>query len=83
MRRLIAFTGLLACFALISNGQKDSTRFNRKSKIFPVPALTYTPETQLTLGGAMFYFFDLAQGDPKSICQTFRLWQFIPLLTRS
>ncbi|MEM7104144.1 MAG: BamA/TamA family outer membrane protein [Bacteroidota bacterium] len=66
MRRII-FTILASIFMVnFSIGQEDSTNTDRKSRIFPVPALTYTPETQLTLGGAMFYFFDLAKGDASA-----------------
>lgn len=38
-------------------------RERRKSKLVPLPAISYSPETKLTLGVIGYYFMDLAKGD--------------------
>ncbi len=54
---------LLTILAFPLYGQLDSLKLNKKGKrkptFYPLPALSYTPETQLTLGAALVSYFDL------------------------
>jgi outer membrane protein assembly factor BamA len=73
MRKLFILSGFLCIlpfFSLAQQGQplqKDSSQ--QKFRQFDVfPAITYSPETQLTLGGIGYYYMDLSrEGRPANL----------------
>lgn len=52
---------LLLCFGLTA--QQTNSSQKRKAQLTPLPALSYSPETGITMGFIGDYYFDLAKGD--------------------
>ncbi len=67
----------ICCLSMAQAQSTDSVALDTTTKPFRrfdlLPAISYSPETQLTLGVIGYYYLDLSEGDPNTNISNFNL----------